>query len=149
MATDPATRGPQIAWVILVAAVSWQIWVLIAAAQPRVFAVLAPLLCLRDDAFSVFNLSIARLVGMVAGLLIAIALLQLLQPDRLAIAVVLALALLAGWPNTPRISPRSWQLTVDIHRLALIPHRNPPHGRSGGADRSPCGRCTLWSRLPG
>jgi len=92
----PRRDGPQIARIILVAAVSWQICVLIGATQPPVFAVLVPLVCLRDDAFSVFNLSIARLVGVVAGLLIAIEVLQLLQPDTLAIAVVLALALLAG-----------------------------------------------------
>jgi len=92
----PRRDGPQIARIILVAAVSWQICVLIGATQPPVFAVLVPLVCLRDDAFSVFNLSIARLVGVVAGLLIAIGVLRLSQPDTLAIAVVLALALLAG-----------------------------------------------------
>ena len=80
----PRRDGPQIARIILVAAVSWQICVLIGATQPPVFAVLVPLVCLRDDAFSVFNLSIARLVGVVAGLLIAIGVLQLSQPDTLA-----------------------------------------------------------------
>jgi len=87
---------PQIARIVLVATVAWQVCVLLGAVQPPLFAVLVPLVSLKDDPFSAFNLSVARLVGVVAGLLIAVGVLQVLHPSTFAIAVVLALALLVG-----------------------------------------------------
>lgn len=87
---------PQVARIVLVAAVSWQICVLLGAVAPPVFAVVVPLVSLRDDPFSAFSVSIARLVGVVAGLLIAIGVLQVLTPGAVAIAAVMAAALLVG-----------------------------------------------------
>jgi hypothetical protein len=70
--------------------------VLLGAIEPPVFAVLVPLVSLKDDPFSAFNLSTARLVGVVAGLVIAVGVLQVLRPTTFAIAAVLGLALLVG-----------------------------------------------------
>jgi hypothetical protein len=76
--------------------VAWEAALLLGATQPPIFAALVPLVSLRDDPFSAFNLSVARLVGVVAGLLIAIGVLAVLEPTTVAIAAVLALALLVG-----------------------------------------------------
>lgn len=87
---------PQIARIVIVAAVAWQICLSLGANQPPVFAAIVPLVTLRDDPFSAFNLSIARLVGVVAGIVIAIGVLKLWRLDTVAIAAVLALALAVG-----------------------------------------------------
>lgn len=87
---------PQIARIVVVAAVAWQVCVSLGATQPPVYAVLVPLVSLRDDPFSAFNVSIARLVGVVAGLVIAIGVLGVLRVSTIAIAVILAAALLVG-----------------------------------------------------
>lgn len=87
---------PQIARIVVVAGVAWQVAVLLGAKEPPIYAALVPLVSLRADPFSALNLSVARLVGVVAGLLIAIGVLAVFQPTALAVAAVLALALLVG-----------------------------------------------------
>ncbi len=87
---------PQIARIVFVAAVAWQTCLSLGATQPPLYAALVPLVSLRDDPFSAFNLSLARLVGVVAGLTIAIGVLAVLRPTTTAIAAVLAAALLVG-----------------------------------------------------
>jgi uncharacterized membrane protein YgaE (UPF0421/DUF939 family) len=76
--------------------VAWQVALLLGAKEPPIFAALVPLVSLRDNPYSALNLSVARLVGVVAGLLIAIGVLALFQPTTLAVVVVLTLALLVG-----------------------------------------------------
>jgi Fusaric acid resistance protein-like len=87
---------PQVARIVVAAAVAWEAALLLGATEPPIFAALVPLVSLRDNPFSAFNLSVARLVGVVAGLLIAIGVLAVLEPTTVAIAAVLALALLVG-----------------------------------------------------
>src|SRR5689334_11392417 len=87
---------PQVARIVVAAAVAWEAALLLGATQPPIFAALVPLVSLRDDPFSAYNLSLARLVGVVAGLLIAIGVLAVLEPTTVAIAAVLAVALLVG-----------------------------------------------------
>ena len=81
---------------MIAAGVAWEICILLGATYPPVFAVIVPLVTLRADPFSSFNLSWSRLVGVVAGLLIGVAVLQFLQPGLLAVALVLAIALVVG-----------------------------------------------------
>jgi len=81
---------PQVARIVVVAGVAWQVALLLVAEQPPIYAALVPLVSLRDNPFSALNLSMARLVGMVAGLLIAIGVLALVPPTTLAVAAVLA-----------------------------------------------------------
>ncbi len=87
---------PQIARIVVVAGVAWQVAVVLGAKEPPIYAALVPLVSLRADPFSALNLSVARLVGVVAGLLIAVGVLAVFQPTALAVAAVLALALLVG-----------------------------------------------------
>jgi hypothetical protein len=87
---------PQIARIVIVATVSWQACVWLGADLPPVYAVLVPWVCLTSDPFSAFNLSWSRLVGVLIGLLVGVAVLQILRPGLPAVALVLGLALLIG-----------------------------------------------------
>src|SRR5690349_17915400 len=87
---------PQVARIVVAAAAAWEAALLLGATQPPIFAALVPLVSLKDDPFSAFNVSVASLVGVIAGLLIAIGVLAVLQPTTVAVAAVLALALLVG-----------------------------------------------------
>ena len=87
---------PQVARLVVVAGVAWQVCVWLGADYPPVLAVIVPLVSLRDDPFSAFNFSIARLVGVVAGVVAGICVLQLLRPGVLAVVLVLGLSLVIG-----------------------------------------------------
>ena len=90
-------EGPQIARILVAAAVSWELCVWLGATQPPVFAVVVPLVAMRDAPDSALNVSMARLVGVVAGLSIGIAVLSWLRPSAVSVVLVLALALGVGW----------------------------------------------------
>ena len=88
---------PQIARIVIVAAVAWEVALRLGATEPPIYAAFVPLLVLRDNPFGALSLSVARLVGVVAGLLIAIGVLAVVPPTTtVAVAAVLTLALLAG-----------------------------------------------------
>jgi len=89
-------EGPQIARILVAAAVSWQLCVWLGATQPPVFAVVVPLVAMRDAPDSALNVSLARLVGVVAGLSIGIAVLSWLRPSALSVVLVMAVALGVG-----------------------------------------------------
>ncbi|MDF3048743.1 MAG: hypothetical protein K0R87_381 [Pseudonocardia sp.] len=89
-------EGPQIARILVAAAVSWELCVWLGATQPPVFAVVVPLVAMRDAPDSALNVSVARLVGVVAGLSIGIAVLSWLRPSAVSVVLVLALALGVG-----------------------------------------------------
>jgi uncharacterized membrane protein YccC len=86
----------QVARIVIVAGVSWQICVWLGATAAPVFAVIVPLVSLRDDPFSAFNVSFARLIGVVSGLVIGFGVVQLLDPDVLAVVLLLVLSLGVG-----------------------------------------------------
>ncbi len=87
---------PQIVRVVIVAAVSWQACIWLGATVAPIYAVLVPLVSLKADPFSAFNLSWSRLVGVIGGLLIGVAVTQVVSLDLLAMTVVLGLSLLIG-----------------------------------------------------
>ena len=120
------TELPQFARIVIVAAVSWQVCYWLGATFPPIYAVLVPLVSLKSDPFSAFNLSWSRLVGVVVGLLLGLAVLQLMRPGLPAITLVLALALLVGMVirigNTPNM-----QVAVS----ALLVFSNPDAGAYG------------------
>ncbi len=90
-------NGAQLARIAVAGAVSWQLCIWLGARQPPVYAVIVPLVALRDEPFSAFNVSLARLVGVVAGLATGIAVLHVLHPGAAAVALVLAVTLAIGW----------------------------------------------------
>ncbi len=100
---DLAARGavlrrslPQIARIVIVAAVSWQLCLWLGAVQAPIYAALVPLLSLRSEPFSSFSLALDRFVGVVLGLAIGTGVLAVLDPGAIAAFAVLGLALLVG-----------------------------------------------------
>jgi hypothetical protein len=89
-------EGPSVVRIVVAAAVSWQACVWLGATQPPVYAVIVPLVAIRDAPGSALNVSLARLVGVVAGLALGIGVLSWLRPSALTVALVLAVALAIG-----------------------------------------------------
>ena len=87
---------PQFARIVIVAAVAWQICIWLGATVPPIYAVLVPLVSLKSDPFSAFNLSWSRLVGVLCGLVIGVAVTQVVSQDLLAVSLVLGLSLAIG-----------------------------------------------------
>jgi uncharacterized membrane protein YccC len=76
--------------------VAWQLCIWLGAQQPPIFAVIVPLVALRDAPYSALNVSMVRLIGVVGGVLIGIAVLHVIRPSALAVGLVLAIALPFG-----------------------------------------------------
>lgn len=89
-------EGPQALRIVITAVVGWQVCIWIGAQQPPVFAAVVPLIALRDDPFAAFSVSAGRLIGVVAGVCVGVATLQVLPPEALAVALVLGVGLLLG-----------------------------------------------------
>jgi uncharacterized membrane protein YgaE (UPF0421/DUF939 family) len=87
---------PYLIRIVVAAAVSWQLSVWLGATQPPVYAVIVPLVAMRDAPYSTFNVSIARVIGVVAGIAVGIGVLHILAPGTLTLALVLAVALAIG-----------------------------------------------------
>ncbi len=87
---------PQVARIIVAATVTWLIADWLGAPEPPVYAVLVPLLVMRQDPFAALNGSVGRLVGVVAGVLIGVAVLDLLPEGIGAGIAMLTIALLVG-----------------------------------------------------
>ena len=96
LAAIARTELPQIARIVIVAAVGWQACIWLGATVPPIYAVLVPLVSLKADPFSAFNLSWSRLVGVLIGLLIGVAVTQVVSLDVVAVILVLGLSLLVG-----------------------------------------------------
>lgn len=90
------TEGPQILRILVAAALSWQVCVWLGAAEPPIFAVIVPLVSLRDHPYSAFNLSFDRLIGVVGGVVLAVAVLQFFGLSLVSIIVVLGVGLSVG-----------------------------------------------------
>lgn len=87
---------PQVARIVVAAAISWLIALWLGAPEPPVYAVLVPLLVMRDDPFAALNGSASRMVGVVAGVLIGVAVLDLLPAGVGAGIALLVVSLLVG-----------------------------------------------------
>ena len=90
------TEGPQILRILVAAALSWQVCVWLGAEAPPIFAVLVPLVALRDHPYSAFNLSFDRLIGVVGGVLLAVVVLRWLGLSLVSVIVVLGVGLTVG-----------------------------------------------------
>jgi len=90
------SEGPQLVRIVIGVAVSWQLCVWLGAVHPPIYAALVPLVAMRDAPESAFNVSFARLVGVVGGLVLGMVVLSWLKPSAASVAVVMALALAAG-----------------------------------------------------
>ncbi|MGW7825089.1 FUSC family protein [Streptomyces puniciscabiei] len=66
------------------------------ADQPPVYAAIVPLVALRGDPMTALASSLQRVLGVVAGVLIGIAVLNVLHPSTAALTLVMAIGLAAG-----------------------------------------------------
>lgn len=90
---------------------SW--WACTLLGQPRpLFAVLVPLVAMGDDPFGALNVSLNRVVGVFAGVVLGIGLLQLDLPSTLLVALLLALSLGAGLLLRPHSAPVNNQVAI-------------------------------------
>ena len=96
VAAAAPTEARQVVRIVVAATVSWQLCVWLGATQPPVYAVIVPVVALRDAPDSVFDVSLGRLVGVVAGLAVGVAILSWLRPSALTVALVLGVALAIG-----------------------------------------------------
>jgi uncharacterized membrane protein YccC len=90
------TEGPAAARIVVTVAVSWQIALWLGADQPPVYAAVVPLVALRGDPMTALGASLQRVLGVVAGVLIGITVLNVLRPSTAALALVVALGLGVG-----------------------------------------------------
>lgn len=80
---------------VLAGTLAWWLCRLLGAPRP-LFAVLVPLVAMGGDPFGAVNVSIGRILGVFAGVLIGLGLLQVRLPSTVLVALLLALSLLAG-----------------------------------------------------
>ncbi|MFJ3722011.1 FUSC family protein [Streptomyces sp. NPDC090045] len=90
------TDGPAAARIVVTVVAAWQVALWLGADQPPVFAAVVPLVALRGDPFTALGASLQRVLGVVAGVVIAIVALNLLSPSTGTLALVVTLGLGAG-----------------------------------------------------
>lgn len=96
LATVARHELPVIARVVVIAVISWELAVLIGRNDSPVYAVLVPVLAVRTDPFTSFSVSLARVVGVIAGVLLGVVVMIPLETDIWAVAIVLLGGLLIG-----------------------------------------------------
>ncbi|MFJ9822361.1 aromatic acid exporter family protein [Streptomyces sp. NPDC101151] len=91
-----AAEGPAAARIVVTVAASWQVALWLGADQPPVYAAIVPLVALRADPVTALATSLQRVLGVVAGVVIGIAVLNVLHPSTATLVLVVALGLGAG-----------------------------------------------------
>lgn len=114
---------PFIARAVVIALISWELAVLIGRNDTPVYAVLVPVLAVRTDPFASFSVSLARVVGVITGVLLGVAVMIPLQTDIWAVAIVLVGGLLIGM--VLRIGG-ALNLQVAISALLVVVLGDPP-----------------------
>ncbi|MFD7256409.1 aromatic acid exporter family protein [Streptomyces sp. NPDC059874] len=90
------TEGPAAARIVVTVAVAWQVALWLGADQPPVFAAVVPLVALRGDPMTALGTSLQRALGVVAGVLIGLAVLNVLRPSTATLTLVVAIGLGIG-----------------------------------------------------
>ncbi|MFI8106428.1 FUSC family protein [Streptomyces sp. NPDC086023] len=114
-----ATDGPTAARILVTAVAGWQVALWLGADQPPVYAAVVPLVALRGDPMTALTLSFQRVLGVVAGVLLGITVLNLVSPSTAALALVMALALALG------MVLRAGGLNLQVAVSSLMVFANP------------------------
>jgi hypothetical protein len=130
------TEWPQVVRIVIAAAVGWWVCVLIEPDQVPIFAVVVPLMAMRDQPFSALNVSFDRIIGVIAGVLLGIVVVGLLGVSALSAVVVLGVGLLGG--VVLRLGPN---LNVQVSLSALLVFTS--------TDPNVYGWTRLWETLVG
>lgn len=91
------TELRRVAKMAIAASLAWAIGVAAGQSAP-VFAALVPLLAIKDDPYSGLNVSADRVIGVLAGVALGVAALQVSQPTLLMAIAVIVIGLAAGIP---------------------------------------------------
>jgi len=108
----------------IASAMAWWLASLLGAADP-IFAVLVPLVAIKDDAFAMLNLSLARVAGVLAGVGLGAAIAHGPGLNSFTVVVVLAVGLAAGL--VVRVGPEP-NTQVAISALLLLVATGDPEG---------------------
>ncbi|MEU2158682.1 FUSC family protein [Streptomyces sp. NPDC019396] len=120
MRTIVAAEGPVVARITVTAGVAWQASVWLGADQPPVFAALVPLFAMRSSPEAAVVTSLSRVLGVVAGVLLGIGVLNVLRPQTLTLALVVGAGLVIGAVLRP-----GRELNVQVAVSALLVFANP------------------------
>ncbi|MFK0191460.1 FUSC family protein [Kitasatospora sp. NPDC090308] len=91
-----ASQGPAAARIVVTVAAAWQVALWLGADQPPVYAAVVPLVALGGDPATALRTSLQRVLGVVAGVAVGIAALNVLHPSTDALTLVVALGLGIG-----------------------------------------------------
>src|SRR4051812_44452388 len=86
---------PRAAQTAICAAVAWEVCVWLGAERPA-FAALVPIVAVKGDPFSAFNVSLGRLLGVVFGVGFGIVLADVAGTNALSVGLLVGIGLLAG-----------------------------------------------------
>ena len=82
--------------IVVCAAIAWQISLWAGASQPPVFAALVPLVAIKEDPYGIVNLSLTRLVGVVAGIGVGLLIVRHVSHSTVALVIVLLAGFAVG-----------------------------------------------------
>jgi uncharacterized membrane protein YccC len=91
-----AHEWPQVVRILIAAGIAYALCQLVAPDDPPTFAVIVPLLAMRDHPFSALNISFDRMLGVIGGVLLGVVVVQVLGAGALAIGVVMSVGLFTG-----------------------------------------------------
>ncbi|MGP3690683.1 FUSC family protein [Streptomyces sp. IBSNAI002] len=114
-----ATDGPTVARILVTAVAGWQVALWLGADQPPVYAAVVPLVALRGDPLTALTLSFQRVLGVVAGVLLGITVLNLVPPSTASLALVLTASLVLG------MVLRAGGLNLQVAVSSLLVFANP------------------------
>ncbi|MCG7208274.1 FUSC family protein [Streptomyces arenae] len=113
-------QGPTAARILVIAVICWQTALWAGADQPPVFAAIVPVLCLRGDAAASLTALLLRILGVLAGVALGVAVVSLFRPSTAVLAVVLGVALLCG-----TVISSGTTLNVQVAVTSLLVFANP------------------------
>jgi uncharacterized membrane protein YgaE (UPF0421/DUF939 family) len=127
---------PQIVRIVIAAVVSWAVCKLIDTSAVPIFAVVAPLVAMRDQPYSALNVSFDRIIGVVVGVALGIVVVHVFGMNLLSVVIVLMVGLFSG--VVLRIGPA---LNIQVALTGLLVFTN--------TDPDVYGVTRLWETLIG
>ena len=112
---------PRAVRIAIAAALSWWVARLLGADRP-VFAVIVPMVAIRDDTHAALSLSLGRMLGVIAGVLLGVAVVAVAGLSTAAIVLLLLVGLAIGlFLPTGLVAQRqrlALRLAIQVRRLA-------------------------------
>jgi uncharacterized membrane protein YgaE (UPF0421/DUF939 family) len=87
---------PQVLRILIAGGVAYGLCQLFDPDDPPTFAIIVPLLAMRDHPFSALNVSFDRILGVIGGVFLGVVAFELLGPGALAMGIVVAVGLFTG-----------------------------------------------------